>query len=332
MTLYPLFFHPVFKERIWGGRRLAELYKKPLPSGKKIGESWEIVDRAEDNSVVANGPLAGGTLESIVRRYRDELLGDGTGPVERFPLLVKILDAREKLSLQVHPPASKAEALGGEPKTEMWYVADAEPDADLFVGLKRGVTRDEFEAGLREGRVQERFHRILVKKGDAMFLPSGRVHALGGGNVIFEAQQNSDTTYRVFDWNRLEANGKPRELHIEKSLESIAFDDFEPELLPKTVHQGADGRRVRPLVNDPLFRAEVIELEPGQESVKPAGGWRIYGVAEGAARVESSAGVWGAPAGTFCLVPAAAQDVRIQAVAPSKILAIAPGGTGESPA
>ena len=150
-----------------------------------------------------------------------------------FRLLIKILDARDKLSLQVHPPAGQAAELGGEPKTEMWYIAEAAPGAELYVGLKRGVTRAEFEQKIKAGTVAECFHRVACEPGDAMFLPSGRVHALGAGLVIFEIQQNSDTTYRVFDWNRLGLDGKPRELHIPQSLASIDFNDFEPSLLPR---------------------------------------------------------------------------------------------------
>src|SRR4051812_75155 len=224
--LYPFLFHPIFKERIWGGRNLERLYKKNLPPIVPIGESWEISDRPGDESVIANGSLAGKSIRWLMDNSRKELLGCAKPAASnRFPLLIKILDAQEKLSLQVHPPAAKAAQLGGEPKTEMWYIADATAEADLFVGLKRGATRSEFEKRIQDGTVAECFHRIPVKKGDTMFLPSGRVHALGAGNVIFEIQQNSDTTYRVFDWNRIDAQGKARELHIEKSLASIDFND-----------------------------------------------------------------------------------------------------------
>ena len=172
------------------------------------------------------------------------MLGAGYKKTDKFPLLIKILDAQEKLSLQVHPPADKAAQLSGEPKTEFWYVADAAPGAELFVGLKKGTTRAEFERKIKDGTVADCVQQIPVQKGDAMFLPSGRVHALGGGNVIFEIQQNSDTTYRVFDWNRVGLDGKPRELHIKESLASINFDDFRaaphPEhLFAQRQNQGA---------------------------------------------------------------------------------------------
>ena len=217
--LYPLTFQPIYKERIWGGRRLAEMYGRQLPPDVPIGESWEISDRPDDESVIANGAFAGRTIRWLMQHHGRELLGDAAAAAGgRFPLLCKILDARDRLSLQVHPPAGKAAGLGGEPKTEMWYIADADPGAELFVGLRGGVTRGEFEAKVHSGAVAECFHRIPVQSGDTMFLPSGRVHAIGAGLVIFEIQQNSDTTYRVFDWNRKGLDGRPRELHLEDGI------------------------------------------------------------------------------------------------------------------
>src|SRR5207302_7774492 len=184
----------------------------------------------------------------------------------RFPLLIKILDAQEKLSLQVHPPAHKAAALGGEPKTEMWYIAEAEPGAELYVGLKQGVTRTEFERKISSGTVAECFHRIAVREGDTMFLPSGRVHALGAGLVIFEIQQNSDTTYRVFDWNRVGLDGKPRELHVTESLENIDFEDFEPGLVGKKIEPNGN-LECQVLVKDPLFHIDEARFETSESIV-----------------------------------------------------------------
>ncbi len=171
--LYPLTFHPIFKERVWGGREIEWLYGKKLPPGALIGESWEISDRPGDASVIANGPLAGKDLRWLMENHCAEILGDAKPASEnRFPLLIKILDSREKLSLQVHPPASKAAELHGEPKTEMWFIADAAPGAELFVGLKRGVSRAEFEKKIADGTVADCFHRVPVRAGDTMFYPA----------------------------------------------------------------------------------------------------------------------------------------------------------------
>ncbi|HEV8541288.1 MAG TPA: type I phosphomannose isomerase catalytic subunit, partial [Verrucomicrobiae bacterium] len=252
--LYPLRFKPIFQERIWGGRNLATLYHKDLPPRLPIGESWEISDRPEAQSEITNGRLAGKTLHWLLQHHRDQLLGPARALHGRFPLLVKILDAREKLSLQVHPPPERAHALGGDPKTEIWCITHAEPHSELYVGLKRGVTREIFQRQIQAGSVADCFHRITVRRGDAMFLPSGRVHAIGSGLVIFEIQQNSDTTYRVFDWNRRDAAGNARPLHVKESLECIDFDDFEPEpIKAETGPSSGANFHIQTLVEDSLF-------------------------------------------------------------------------------
>jgi mannose-6-phosphate isomerase len=324
LALYPLTFRPIFKERIWGGRGLAELYHKPLPPGALIGESWEISDRPGDTSVIANGPLAGKDLAWLMARHAAELLGHSGPPNQRFPLLVKILDARERLSLQVHPPADKATELGGEPKTEMWYVAHAAPGAALYVGLKRGVTRADFERKLEAGTVDTCFHRLDVRPGDAMFLPSGRVHALGGGLVVFEIQQNSDSTYRVFDWNRPGLDGKPRELHVPQSLASIDFGDFEPALVSGGCAV-AGAARVRPLVSDPLFTVEVWEISAGSSLPMARGRMGILGVLEGTLSVQDGQNLLSLAAGQFCLTPASLPQVEVRAETAARLLCVEAG-------
>src|ERR1041384_1934775 len=225
----PLMFEPIFMERMWGGRRLEALYGKRLPAGTAIGESWEIVDRPEAQSVVRNGPLRGQTIGQLWAQHRREIFGD-LPDAPRVSLLGKLLDARDKLPLQVPPPPELARELGGEAKSEFWYVADAAPSSELYVGLRNDSARSEFEKALREGDVADLVHRIAVKTGDAMFLPGGRPHAIGAGNLIVEIQQNSDTTYRIHDWNRAGPDDQPRELHIEESLRCINFEDCQPPL------------------------------------------------------------------------------------------------------
>jgi mannose-6-phosphate isomerase len=312
MTLYPLTFKPILKERVWGGRNLERLYHKPLPPGAPIGESWEISDRPGDASVIANGPLAGRDLRWLMENHAGELLGEKQREVKKFPLLIKILDAHEKLSLQVHPPAAKAAELGGEPKTEMWYVAEAVPGAELFVGLKRGVTRAGFEAKIGDGTVADCFQRLTVEKGDVMFLPSGRVHALGAGLVIFEIQQNSDTTYRVFDWNRKGLDGKPRELHVPQSLASIDFNDFEPRLIKSRYSRNAV-LKVRYLVDDPLFRADACMVKRGERFHLRSDALQILGVLNGRLSVGEGDTTLPLTAGQFALVPACLGRVSLTA-------------------
>jgi mannose-6-phosphate isomerase len=227
----PLTFEPIFIERMWGGRRLESEFHKKLPPRKRIGESWEIVDRSEAQSVVISGPLRGKTLHELWMQRRQEIFGD-VPDTPRFPLLIKLLDAQEKLSLQVHPPEHVASRLGGEAKSECWYVAAADPNAELFLGFREQITRDKFDESVREGSVIDYVHRIAVQAGDAVFLPAGRVHAIGAGNLLIEIQQNSDTTYRVFDWDRTDpATAMKRDLHVEQAIQCIDFDDVQPHLI-----------------------------------------------------------------------------------------------------
>ena len=217
-------------ERVWGGRRLETLYGKRLPSAALIGESWEIVDRPEAQSVVHEGPLRGETLHNLWCKQREAIFGK-VPDLPRFPILAKLLDAQENLSLQVHPPAKITKKLGGESKSELWYVADAAPKARIYAGVKKGATRAVFEKAIEKGKVEEHLHSIDVAAGDAIFLQSGRLHALGGGNLLVEIQENSDTTYRVFDWNRVKKGRPRREMHIAQAMQCIDFGDVEPALL-----------------------------------------------------------------------------------------------------
>jgi mannose-6-phosphate isomerase len=310
MKLYPFTFRPRLKHRPWGGRRLGELYGKPLGSEEQVGESWEITDRPGDESVIANGACKGKSLRWLMEEHGRALLGWKPTKKERFPWLCKILDARQDLSLQVHPPARLAAKLGGEPKTEMWYVADADPGASLYVGLKRGVTRAQFEKRSRDGTVAKCFFQHSVKRGDVMFLPSGRVHAIGGGQVIFEIQQNSDTTYRVFDWNRTDKDGKPRELHLEQSFASIDFKDFEPELVGYATRRVGEAT-VRKLVRHRLFHVDLWTL-PAVSKAAFGEGLRVLAVVEGELTVVSEGLKVQVEAGRYCLIPASLSGFELR--------------------
>ena len=193
-------FEAIPQERIWGGRNLAERFGRNLPEGKKIGETWELVDRAEAQSHEKESGKALHDLWSGPDRKK--VFGTQAPDVGRFPVLIKLLDAQDKLSLQVHPPAERAKELAGAPKTEMWFFLETSAEAEILAGLKDGVGKADFEKALSSGTVADCFHRLKTEPGAAMFLPSGRVHAIGAGNVILEIQQNSDTTYRVHDWDR----------------------------------------------------------------------------------------------------------------------------------
>lgn len=224
-------FKPIYQERVWGGISLKTTFNRSIPDKAPIGESWELVDRKEAQSVVEAGTYAGFTLRDLIERHGEHVMGPDYPTDLPFPILVKWLDCRERLSLQVHPPASIAESLKGEPKTENWYIADTLPSAQLIVGLRQGVTRDQFEAAIKEGTLESCVHHFPVAVGDSILVHSGQVHAIDAGNLILEIQQNSDTTYRVYDWGRVGLDGKPRALHVEQSLKSIDWTNFEPEPL-----------------------------------------------------------------------------------------------------
>lgn len=295
----PLTFTPIFVERIWGGQRLGELFGKQLPPNKAIGESWEIVDRAEAQSVVANVPLRGKTLHELWQQDRQSIFGEVPN-TPRFPLLIKLLDAKDKLSLQVHPPPEVAAKLGGEPKTECWYVAAAEQDAEIFVGFKSKIGREQFERSLRAGSAADHIHRIRVRSGAAMLLPAGRFHGIGGGCVLVEIQQNSDTTYRLFDWNRTDpATGKPRPLHVSEAVQCIDFNDVAPELIePKG----------EVLVRNELFEVQKWNLDSPREAGR-RGEFVIVCCLSG----ELACGDVDLTPGQFFLVPASLQDRQLHA-------------------
>ena len=232
MLKQPIVFAPIYQERPWGGRALQEHFGRPLQPGALIGEAWEVVDRPEAQSVVRAGAYEEATLHSLWKDHRAAVFGEAAIESERFPLLIKLLDARETLSVQVHPPRLEAGNNGAEPKNEWWYILEAEPGAAVYAGFKTGVDRVALEHALKTGEVEALLHRIPVKKGDSIYIPVGRCHAIGAGCLIAEVQQNSDTTYRIFDWNRVGLDGKARPLHIAESLACIAFSDHEPSLEP----------------------------------------------------------------------------------------------------
>ena len=229
--LYPFRCAPVYFEKVWGGRRLETIMGRQIPAGRPIGESWEVSDHPHGRSVIANGPLAGEPLHTVIARDPAAVLGQRVRARYDtvFPLLVKYLDANDKLSVQVHPNDAYGYAHEGEPgKTEMWYVLHADPDACLIAGLRRDVTAEQFRQALAGGDPSALLHYLPVKTGDTVFIPSGRIHALLAGLLILEIQQSSDTTYRLYDWGRLGLDGQPRALHVEQALAVSNWTDYAP--------------------------------------------------------------------------------------------------------
>jgi mannose-6-phosphate isomerase len=245
-------------------------------------------------------------LHELWTQQREEIFGD-LADTPRFPLLIKILDAQEKLSLQVHPPQNIASKLGGEPKSEFWYVAAANPDAEVFVGFREPITRDTFEEKLRNGTVIDYIHKIAVQSGDAIFLPAGRVHAIGAGNLLIEIQQNSDTTYRVFDWNRIDpTTGMKRELHIQQAIQCIDFEDVQPKLIQ------SEGEL---LISQSLFEIRKWNLDEAREAA-PLGQFAIVCCLTGNL---SCAKVKLAPGDLF-LIPAHLEKRQLKPLAPNTSL------------
>ena len=223
--LYPLRFTPLFKRHLWGGRRLATELGKPIGDGDDYAESWEVVDHGGDQSVVSDGPLKGTTLAELVAKHGEALLGMDY-PQTGFPLLWKFLDAHRVLSVQVHPDDARASQLvpPDRGKTEAWVVLAADPGSVLYAGLIAGVDREKLTRAIEAGESESCLHRLEPVAGDCIYIPAGTVHALGDGLLIAEIQQASDTTYRLFDWNRVGPDGKQRQLHIAQGLDAIDFD------------------------------------------------------------------------------------------------------------
>ena len=257
-------FKPIYQERVWGGRALESALGRSLPPGAPIGESWEIVDRPEAQSIVLGGPFNGQSLRSLLAQHGADVMGPRWPAGKPFPLLVKWLDCRERLSLQVHPPAAVAAELRGEPKTENWYIASSAPEAHLIVGLTRGVTRAQFERAIGDNTVEACVHHFPVAAGDSILVRSGQVHAIGAGILILEIQQNSDTTYRVYDWGRVGLDGLPRQLHVAQSLRSIDWTDFEPTPMRATPTSGM-------IADCPEFAIRRVVLGAGERLHLPAG-------------------------------------------------------------
>jgi len=300
-----LFFSlkPLYQERIWGGQNLHSLFQRPILLDKKIGEAWELCDRPEAQSIFAE---SGMTLHDVwASPERKTFFGTASPNTDRFPLIIKLLDAQEKLSLQVHPPAHLAAQFQGEPKTEMWYFLETKDQAEIYAGLKEGVTRAAFIQALDNGNVASCFHRLKTSAGETMFLPSGRVHAIGSGNVILEIQQNSDTTFRVYDWDRLDQNtGKLRPLHVKESLECINYQDIEPDFA-QPHGETLVACIYFTVMRAPFFEKETRDFEVGAES------FQYVFVSQGLVKFEGKE----FPRGSSLFFPANAGQLEIESLA-----------------
>ena len=260
--LYPLQFEPIYQYRIWGGRNLAEILTLPLPGDDPVGEAWLLSDRDDHQSKVVNGNLKGSTIGQIMNKFPEQLMGKLIGRFSKFPLLLKFLDAQKMLSVQVHPSDAYKNMLpqGETGKTEAWVVLKALPESLIYAGLKPGTTSENLKESISKDEVQNHLSSFTPTPGDAVFIPAGTVHSLGDGVVVFEVQQNSDVTFRLFDWNHIDAKtGKPRPLQVEQALECINYSQGKASpVTPKEI-------TTIPAKREQLFNAEHFEL------------WRISG-------------------------------------------------------
>lgn len=292
--MYPLKFEPIYKERIWGGRKLETKLGRRLPAGR-IGESWELSAHGDDVSRVVNGRFAGQTLAQLTDERRSELFGAAAAAVtDGFPLLIKIIDANDKLSLQVHP----GDSATGNGKTEAWYVAAAEPDARIIYGLKPGLDRAALEAAIEEGRVLEAVEYANVKAGDLVFVPAGTVHALMEGVLVYEVQQTSDTTYRLYDYERRQDDGSLRTLHVEPALEVIDF----------SVRPPSDFERA---IECPYFSLRRIQCA-GSAAIATEDRFAVVCVTAGEGAIAYSNGLEPVQAGETLLLPASLRQVELR--------------------
>ncbi len=319
--MQPLKFSPILKRIRWGGRRLGELLGKSIGAGADYAESWEVCDHGADQSLVAGGDYDGWPLGRLVRERAAELLGRHSG-IPQFPLLIKFLDARDRLSVQVHPNDEQAQILvsGQCGKTEAWVILAADKGSCVFAGLKRGVTEPDLRQALAQGAVERCLHRVEVGAGDFLFIPAGTVHAIGEGILLAEVQQSCDTTFRLFDWNRRGSDGSSRDLHVEQSLSCIDFSRGPVDKLTSAVVP-ATGQLFEELAHCSYFtiRRHTI-AEP--LTIPPDDGCHILMGLSGVSDVVSQGDNQSLQSGETLLVPACALPVEIHPRIPSVVLEV----------
>ena len=321
--MYLIEFDEISKEVIWGGNSLSTVYSKPFDKDKTIGESWEICDLPNDNNVVSNGELKGKTLSSLVKEYGSKLLGTKYKE-DYFPLLIKLIDAKDKLSIQVHPDeeyANKRHNKHG--KNEMWYVMDTYGDAKLLIGLKENVTKEDLKKAIdNKENIEDMFNYFDIKKGDAFYIPSGCIHAILGNVIIAEIQTPSDVTYRLYDWNRVDKNGKSRELHIEDSFNVIKNINAFSLKSSKNNKIKTNTLEINTVFTNDYFTTEEYIINGDYSSKTNEESFEIIIVLEGDGTIESSVNSIDLKIGKTVLVPASLGDYTIKSSKGMKFLRV----------
>ena len=324
---YPLTFEPVYKDYIWGGRRIPRKYERGDAPGNVCAESWEISDRTDGMSVVTNGPHAGTSLAELLARYPDAMLGAGVdGRSNRFPLLIKLIDAKETLSVQVHPDDDAAARYGGEAKTEMWVILEAGTGSGVYAGLKPNVTEASFREALKDERIEAMVPFREVTPGDVIFVPGGRVHAIGAGCLLLEVQQNSNTTYRVYDWGREAADGTRRELHIDDACRVIRWNDGDDPCVPPGPAEQHGSNQYQRLLDCAHFRLDRLSLQAPFAAAESRAGVEVLFIAEGATDCRWAGGAVSMRPGSTWLIPAALASYELSPECQSStVIRIRPG-------
>lgn len=320
--LYPLKFATVLKEKVWGGKALVENYNKKPATSALIGESWEISSVSDYLSIVSNGFLAGNNIEEIIEVYMGDITGDSIYEKfgNEFPLLIKFIEAREDLSIQVHPGNTLAKqrhnAYG---KTEMWYILECEKGAKIFTGFREGVTKEKYLKSVAEGTVPELMNIEIAEAGDTFFTPAGRVHAIGAGNVLVEIQQTSDITYRIFDWNRKNSGIGQRELHTELALDAVEFNDSEINRIRK---KSELNKQVN-LVSCEFFNTDLIRFNiPLKKEYYFNDSFVVYICLEGEFNILWDGESLTVAKGETVLLPAQIKEVSLEPAGEAKLLEI----------
>ncbi len=322
MQLYPLKFAPLYFDKIWGGNKLKDLFKRTEIKSDKCGESWEISGVENHESIVVNGFLAGNTLNELIEIYMDELLGSHVYELfgNQFPLLFKFIDANDYLSVQVHPNDDLAfDRHKSYGKTEMWYIINAEKNASIINGFNRTITKEDYLALLSQKKITDVLNIVPVRANDSIFIPAGRVHAIGPGNFLAEIQQTSDITYRIYDWDRTDTEGKPRELHTEQALDAIDFlATTETKIKYKT-----EPNKTSNITNCPYFSCNVLQFNQTVEKVYVGiDSFVVYMVVEGACALHCNEQSEILNVGDTILIPASIEEITLEPITSSKVLEI----------
>ena len=303
-ALYPLLFTPIYKELMWGGDIMAKALKRDLPETKDpIGEAWEIVDRDDDVSIIENGELQGHSLRTVLETYDKDILGTKC-KTNKFPLLVKIIDAGKRLSLQVHPGEEECKIIpDAESKNEMWYIIAAKENAKIIAGLSHKCTKRMFMDHYSSSSVESCLQISKSNPGDAYYISAGTVHALGEGNLILEIQQNSNTTYRISDWGRVDSNGNPRELHIDKAMKCIHFTQRKSSKISGVVSSAERNRKFPIIRYNPYFHVDDLRLTEKWNDSTDGSSFHILTAINNPIEVSNDKVSVQVPLGRSCLIP-----------------------------